>query len=63
MPYGNPVIAARLLDYDAGDESEFGGTDDQLLEYMMERIVSFKFSDHDKKKDKLEIAPLECSAF
>jgi hypothetical protein len=55
MPYGNPVVAVRLLDFDSGDEFTFGGKNDQLLEYVMERIMSFQFSDHDRKKDQLEM--------
>lgn len=55
MPFGHAIIAMRLLDQDDGDESEFGTTEDQLMDYLSARMLSFEFSDHCRKKDQVKM--------
>lgn len=55
MPYGHPIVAMRLIDFDQGDDSWNGTTWEQMSEYLSERLLMFRFSDHARKKDKLEM--------
>lgn len=55
MPYPHAIIAIRLLDYDAGDDIDGVGTADEMLDYLTSRILSFRFSDHARKKDMIEM--------
>lgn len=56
MPYGHAIVAMSLIDFDAGDDTWGNSTWDQVAEYMSERLLLFRFSEHARKKDKLEMS-------
>jgi len=51
MPFGGAQIIAQLIDFDEGDESWYGTWWD-MVEYLQTRLLSFKFTDNDNRKDK-----------
>lgn len=55
MPFGSAIVAMRMLDQDQGDEYDFDfdTSQEQLLDALSDRLLSFEFSDHSRKKDKL----------
>jgi len=55
MPFAGPRIIYQLIDYDAGDDS-WMETWWRAVDYMNERLISFKFSDHESKKDQAVLA-------
>lgn len=57
MPFGSAIVAMRMLDQDQGDEYDydFDTSQDQLLDALSDRLLSFEFSDHSRKKDQLKL--------
>ncbi len=55
MPFAGPRIIYQLIDYDAGDDT-WMQTWWQAVDYMNERLISFKFSDHERKIDQAVLA-------
>ena len=54
MPYSTAQVIIQLADGDAGDEEYYGPAFD-VWEAIRTRMISFEFSDHEKKKDQLTI--------
>lgn len=54
MPYGGAVVSIIVLDFDEGDDQEYEEAVD-ITTFLRERLVSFKFTDRDKGKDKVEL--------
>jgi phage protein D len=54
MPLGSARIVVLLADADAGDASYYGTWTD-LSTYLVERLITFKFADDEKKKDVLTL--------
>lgn len=55
MPYSTAQVIIQLADGDAGDEEYFGPAFD-VWKAINDRMISFEFSDHEKKKDELTIS-------
>jgi phage protein D len=55
MPFGTPIVDIELIDYDQGDEVNNEGVAERVSDYLQNRLMSLKFSDHVRKRDKLEL--------
>ena len=55
MPYGHAQVIMQLVDFDDGDDTWYGTWLD-MWQYINERLISFSFSDHERKKDQLKLA-------
>ena len=54
MPYGHAQVIMQLVDFDEGDDTWYGTWLD-MWQYISERLMSFSFSDHERKKDQLKL--------
>lgn len=55
MPFGGPIIALSLLDPDSGDDRDQNVESEEMLAYIVSRIVAFEYSDHSRKKDQCKM--------
>lgn len=55
MPYGGAQVVIQLIDYDDGDAT-FYGDYLKMVEFLQTRLLSFKFVDRDRGKDRLELS-------
>jgi hypothetical protein len=54
MPFGGAQVIIQMVDFDEGDDTWYGTWLD-MWEAINERMISFQFSDHERKKDELKL--------